>query len=230
MGRWRYHMAAQQLPDVAELWCETVDYKPRDFDYSPENPAYGFEHDGNEVTSWEYWEAAKCEDCGRIFVNGVDEDGTERIEDGGEPHGEEEEECHGPVPEVEGPMMSYFLPLPSGFGPASRTSDVEDAARRLVDLPLCMVRIGEEYGLALTGGGMDLSWEICEAYMRLGFLPPVHYARDLPRMADKRLTERVAWVLDGCQRSAHVAAHWAKRTEDDVCAVRDWLRASSRGR
>lgn len=54
---------------------------------------------------------------------------------------------------------------------------------KLLGLPLCVVEVEGEYGLALTGGGMDYGWEICEAYIRLGFLPPVYF--DPPNLTNR---------------------------------------------
>jgi hypothetical protein len=42
---------------------------------------------------------------------------------------------------------------------------------------------GGGFGLALTGGGMDLSWQICDAFVAAGYLPPFHFCRGLPTMA-----------------------------------------------
>lgn len=79
---------------------------------------------------------------------------------------------------ADGPMMNYFYPV-SDY---SRTGLEQDAAK-IADLPLCVVEIGDERGLALTGGGMDLSWEIAEAYVRLGYYPPTWLY--LPAMSDR---------------------------------------------
>jgi hypothetical protein len=79
---------------------------------------------------------------------------------------------------ADGPMMNYFYPV-SDYTPG----DMNAWAAKLVDLPLCVVEIGDERGLALTGGGMDLSWEIAEAYVRLGYYPPTWI--DLPAMSGR---------------------------------------------
>ena len=75
-------------------------------------------------------------------------------------------------------MMNYFYPLPGDIS--------EEVKQSLVDTCLCLVQMGdgEEIGFALSGGGMDLSWEICEAYILAGFLPPIYFC-PLPQMADK---------------------------------------------
>jgi hypothetical protein len=53
---------------------------------------------------------------------------------------------------------------------------------------------------------MDFSWQICEAFMRLGFLPPVHFA-NLPGLAGvgNRPDERK--IVQACVRSL---ATWAE--------------------
>lgn len=70
--------------------------------------------------------------------------------------------------EAQGPMMNYYYPLASDF----RKSAAELAAL-IADLPLCVVELADgRLVLALSGGGMDLTWEIGEAHVRCGFFPP----------------------------------------------------------
>ena len=113
--------------------------------------------------------------------------------------------------------MNYYYPLPSDAEFSS-----EDA-QNIDHLPLCIVHFIEEerYALALTGGGMDLSWEICEAHMRLGYLPPTHFR--LPRMAGMTKTDRNTWVLEGCRRSAEIAINWAQANLRNLDIVEEWL-------
>lgn len=95
----------------------------------------------------------------------------------------------------EGPMMSYYYPFQEPY----RFDPLKDAVK-IADLPLCIVKVGEQYGLALTGGGMDLSWEICEAFTRLGMLPPTNMV-DLPNMAGKRRSERNLYIVEACREA-----------------------------
>lgn len=143
--------------------------------------------------AWDFSEAIQCEECSGIVVAHGPEINT--------PHWDwlNHGDCEGAIC-AEGPMMSYFYALPDD------PVDVEIA--RLWHLPVCVVRIDgcDDPGLALTGGGMDLSWEICEAYMILGHLPPLHFAGDLPAMAGRGETERDRWILDGCKESLRVAS------------------------
>lgn len=78
----------------------------------------------------------------------------------------------------DGPMMNYFYPV-SDYTPGG----MDEWAAKIADLPLCVVELDGERGLALTGGGMDLSWEIAEAYVRLGYYPPTWL--DLPAMSGR---------------------------------------------
>jgi hypothetical protein len=113
--------------------------------------------------------------------------------------------------------MGYAYPFPTCL------TWSEDAAK-IADLPLCIVyrEADSAYELALTGGGMDLSWQICEAYMRLGQLPPFHSA-GLPAMCGRGSSERDKWVIAGCRESvnqyverAQNAAAYKRSTLDHV--------------
>ena len=119
----------------------------------------------------------------------------------------------------DGPMMNYYYLLPSKRSGSSDSYDRSDAAK-LDGLPLVIVNFHEgphagEQALALSGGGMDLSWEICEAFMRLGFLPPAKFA-DLPAMAGYPRNARHRWIIDGCRRTFTVQAGFADRSIDSL--------------
>ena len=109
------------------------------------------------------------------------------------------------------PMMNYAYPIELG----GRWSD--EAARIFAaHLPLTIIETsnGDTY-LALTGGGMDLSWEICRAYMICGYLPPVHYAANLPNMAMSATEARMNIpVGEAAVKSCIVAATWADADVD----------------
>ena len=165
------------------LNCDAIDATPVDFDWST---GYG--------ETWEFHEASRCETCGAIVVG-----------HGGEKHcdADDETECDGYLPENEGPMMNYYYPLPNYSG------DVTEDAKRLVDLPVCIVEFldGGAYALALTGGGMDLSWEICEAFMALGYWPPAHFC-DLPLFAGRGTSKRDRHILAGARGSLRIRKNW----------------------
>ena len=110
----------------------------------------------------------------------------------------------------EGPMMCYSYELPAKSGARRECWTLTDAIK-IADLPLVIVYFNDDptdAALALSGGGMNFSWEICEAYMRLGFLPPTYFA-DLPEMAGLPRTAVDRWVIAGCEKSFKVQRRWA---------------------
>lgn len=104
------------------------------------------------------------------------------------------------------PMMNYYYPLPD------RDSFNGEDANKIQDMPLVLVEFEDENcALALTGGGMDLSWEICEAFIRLGYRPPLHFC-DLPAMAGRGESEHDRAIIEACKESARIAIRWAEGT------------------
>lgn len=150
--------------------------------------AYFEEGDGNQ-----FWEAQECDKCGTVHVFHMG-GGNERHE-----VTLPDSECDGHFSMSEGPMMNYWYAI--DFDP--HDFDPDEAAAKIVDLPLCVVMIGGQYGLALTGGGMDFSWEICEAYTRLGQLPPAVFA-DLPGMAGRGTSARDKYIMSACRATLNV--------------------------
>lgn len=169
--------------DVSELSREALFTTPVEYDFSSENWSEGSPDD----SGWDTEEAAECEECHGVYIGGFSATC-------------DNEECENYEEEISsdlGPMMNYYYPLEESPG--------WDGLRQLVDLPLCLVTIdGDRYGLALTGGGMDLSWEICEAFMRLGMLPPLHFA-GLPGMAGRGASDRDTAIVRACVASADAA-------------------------
>jgi hypothetical protein len=189
-----------ELPDVAGLSLAALDVRSEGRDWSK---GYG--------ETWEYSEAPTCPYCGCY----ADWDRDERV------WRCEVDSCEDSEvePDTDGPMMNFSYDLPTGF--PIHHDDPHEAAHAIRELPLCVVRFRRvgpwacSYALALTGGGMDLSWEICEAFMRLGYLPPVAFA-DLPEMAGYPANEVHRWVVEGClrafrehERRAACEAEWA---------------------
>jgi hypothetical protein len=101
----------------------------------------------------------------------------------------------------DGPAMNYYYPIES--------NDVRATALAVRDLPLCVVEMNDRdtTGLVLTGGGMDLSWEICEGYIACGHYPPAHFA-DLPVYADRGKSEKDRRTIQACIRSCEILANW----------------------
>lgn len=82
---------------------------------------------------------------------------------------------------AEGPMMSSYWPVRDDATDLDE-DDLCRMAAKIAHLPLCVVYVDGTVGLALTGGGMDLSWEIAEAFIRIGYYPPTGLGT-LPQMA-----------------------------------------------
>jgi len=178
-------------PSIKQLYSDNVDSKPINYDFSE-----GYSE------KWDYWEASRCSECNKIIAGCHGEEQHKYIDD--------KSKCEGYI-EAEGPMMNYCYPVSLySFG-----NDPELASKAITDLPLCIVHFEEDednkYYLALTGGGMDLSWEICEAYMRLGQIPPMHFC-SLPGIAGRGQSAKDRWIIAGCRRSAKVMINTAKYT------------------
>lgn len=140
-------------------------------------------------------DTGECDECGEVVV-GI----------GGDRHCDYDanSDCEGYVQGGEGPMMNYYYPLPDF---EMKWANPNDAAKAIADLPLCLVEFtgNEDYShegwaLALTGGGIDMSWRICEAYIRLGFYPPVHFC-ELPKLAGKGKSEEDQVIVAACIKS-----------------------------
>jgi len=206
---------AETFPDVEELSLAALDEKSHFYSWS----------DAPEL--WRSLEVETCSECGATLVIGA---GGERL------HSDEDSavKCAGYV-NAEGPMMNFYYPLPNldyalrtRFGDdASRALDAEQrlgaedaglhaATRTLASLPLALIEFTDanhdddnKHALALTGGGMDLSWEICEAYMRLGYAPPVFF--DPPLMSGRGKAPVDLWILAGCRRARLASIKCAQR-------------------
>ena len=120
------------------------------------------------------------------------------------------------------PMMNYRYPveLPYGTSP-------EQAALALAraHVALCLVYFDQEadywgdehsYYLALTGGGMDFRWDICQAYIAIGLLPPVHFC-DLPDFAGTDYARpEVRATVEACLESCNILMRWTQGTIDTL--------------
>lgn len=68
----------------------------------------------------------------------------------------------------EGPLMSGHWVL----GEYLRSDlDVDLIAWRMRSLSVCLVKVDEQFGVALTGGGMNLSWHLAAGAIAAGYFP-----------------------------------------------------------
>lgn len=144
---------------------------------------------GDDEAGWQAWAAEKCEKCGEYVLLEPGE-GNVRHKD------ISDEKCSGHVSLFEGPMMNYWYPIdnPDVFG-------IQEEALKIKHLPLCIVLVDDVWGLALTGGGMDFTWEIVEAFVALGYLPPIHFARKVPGMADRGISPKDQYLMRACRKA-----------------------------
>jgi hypothetical protein len=211
--------AAPRAPKSLDLRCDAVDVKPIDIDWTA-RPAPG--NDGERA--WTSYEANRCETCNKLVVLEIGE-GDERHRDlvngDGDLDDEQPSMCPGHVPLAEGPMMNYFYPLGHDMDSSK--------ALKLADLPVCLVELDGECGLALTGGGMDLSWEICEAYIALGLLPPVHFC-NLPAMSGRGTSVKDQLTVHACKESLRIMGNWMRDRADRLDAMVAWAKKEKRAR
>jgi hypothetical protein len=102
------------------------------------------------------------------------------------------------------PMMNYLYPLPDF---EDRKSNAKQLKKIIGETSLTLIKRfdNEEYYLALTGGGMNMSWAICDGYIKLGYLPPLEYCDSLPEFAGEDYKSiRNQNVLFACQRTATI--------------------------
>ena len=107
------------------------------------------------------------------------------------------------------PIYNFLYPL------GERFSVPRDFRRRLVNTTV--VEKDDARYLALTSCGMDMTWEICESYLNLGYFPPAHFAR-LPGMADRGKSLRDYRIALGCAYSLEALA---ERYSRDLRWVRE---------
>lgn len=172
---------------------------------------------GENCEGWRSFDAVECDECGRVHVLGCHgetscSDECPEFED--DEGNEIENICNGSLIS-EGPMMDWFY--------SCQLDDCEEAAKAIAGLPLCVVEFEDgETGFALTGGGMDLSWEICEAFIRCGYLPPFVYASDLPDMAGKHRDPSAGLVLAAAMKTCEGLRKRAARAVERV----EWMAAA----
>lgn len=105
------------------------------------------------------------------------------------------------------PMMNFVYPLGEDFTiPADFRTKLENTT---------IVSIDGKHYLALTGGGMDLTWEIAESYINLGYYPPAHFCR-LPGIAGRGDTPKDRRIVECCNEGLRTMIQWlTQRIEEN---------------
>lgn len=212
-------LIATARQQAARLHVGFVDAKPENYDFGTAQT----DEDGNPA--WDYIDAVKCNDCHNWIVDDTDHGfinaegdpvpaealmAAHELEDDGldewaAANGFEHCPRYGDgyleFDSAEGPMMNYRYPISDQLYTSAH-------AHAIADLNLCLVQTSDSATyLALTGGGMDMSWDICAGYVRLGFLPPSHF--ELPEFAGMTLDAPTALTIAAVERSNEVLAQWA---------------------
>lgn len=195
---------------INELRYDSVDVKSVHFDFGA-----GFSE------TWEDVELAylACPCCDFVAMWDMD------MEEGDEcPHCEDENvtierpECS--------PMMCYYYPLPHYEGD-DRNPEADQMLLYQSSANVVLVKIlgGENnedtYALALSGGGMDFSWDICHAFILLGYAPPL-FACDVPEFAGQDNSQEPFWsILKACLQSADSAKRSIAWTQSKLAKLVD---------
>lgn len=145
--------------NTRDLWFPRYE-NARNFDFT----APTTDADGESI--WDFWQFELLEN-GRHVVFGSDEatwtrhnTRTGEVIQNGDPYWEPEEST------AEGPIMSYWWPLGESLPHTER-----ETAWLMRRLNTCLVRVDDIYGVALTAGGMDLSWDLAASAVAAGFFP-----------------------------------------------------------
>ncbi len=96
-------------------------------------------------------------------------------------------------PAAEGPVWPSYYPCPF--------DDPHAAAVALKGIALAPVQVDGESGVALTGGGMNMNWDIAAAFVALGFLPPAEIAATLPVQGDRGRSAGDQLITESCLAS-----------------------------
>lgn len=133
------------------------------------------------------------------------------------------------------PMMNYRYPLP-GFNDKYASEhqlstihtdeEIKRALNRAGAVTLIEDLESNEKYLALTGGGMDFSWDIVKGYVNLGFAPPAHFCRDLPSFAGEKLTEENKEAILACRKSLNAQSAWNQSGLEKLDRLESQMRAN----
>ncbi len=138
------------------------------------------------------------------------------------------EECYNAEGTLErpdcAPQMNYYYSLPYYEGdPESDQATLYLSSANVVLVKIIGVDDDEDvYALALSGGGMDLSFDICHAFILLGYAPPLQFC-ELPDFAgqDNR-REPFASIIKACLQSVKAATQRANRKKEKLLAAQSW--------
>lgn len=127
------------------------------------------------------------------------------------------------------PMMNFVWPVMIRYGAsAERLAGLLEEFAPTVSLVYFgndSTHCAEEYGFALSGGGMNLSDQLAIAYLCAGHVPPSGLLEQLPGVIEKSKRDQVAGPLRAAYRQA---AEWHKTQAKRVLERRASLFAKSK--
>ena len=183
---------------IGELSLAAVDVKSVNFDFGE-----GFGVTWDEVSLG----LLQCNFCETTYIEDAFDEGEKC------PDEHCASECSSTLerPEI-APMMNYYYELPyyEGDPEEDQLTLYQSSANVVLVRMLNINDNGDSYALALSGGGMDLSWDICHAYILLGYAPPLHFC-DLPDFGQDNSQEPYNLILKACLQSAKFVAERATR-------------------
>jgi len=183
--------------EVKQLRNDTVTVKPVNIDW-----AQRIDENGEGYKSWSCEECPECEE--EVLTDACH---TEHK------YLDMNTDCEGYIA-ADGPMMNYYYPLPDDM-------DCEDA--RKLSGPIVLIEFDDgNWALALSGGGMDLSWDICRAFIDLGYLPPIEFR--LPEFAGDEWTYDRARIVMAMLRSLECAHNWIKSSVRHLVHLEEYLK------
>lgn len=187
--------------DISSLHYDAVDVQPVNFDFGS-----GWNETWEEV----YLPYVTCPWCNKTFPDTEHEEGDACPDCKNMTSHLERPEC--------APMMNYYYPLPNYLGDRDPEADQLLLHESAANVVLARITDGTEdgYALALSGGGMDLSWDICLAYILLGYAPPLHFC-DLPEFAGQDNRGEPFWsILKACLQSVEAKEQRGARRKEQL--------------
>jgi hypothetical protein len=109
------------------------------------------------------------------------------------------------------PIYNYLYPL------TEMRHEPGDAQAILDENPVAttVVLVNDTPFLALTGCGMDMTWDVVKSYVLLGLLPPLHFC-DLPVFAGHKLSELDRATVKACLKTCEVVKGMAEQRAEDL--------------
>jgi hypothetical protein len=115
----------------------------------------------------------------------------------------------------EAPAMPWAWPLPD----FNLSAEESQARLDLYGSGIRLFSVNGDVVLGLNGGGWDMSWDICYAYLLLGYLPPLEVVQNLKWEERSPLDDKKAYILSGAARTHSVVAYQLQQSERNL----DWV-------